>query len=212
MSARGISDVSVQIGAAIKRGDRFRCILADPPWTYRAFSTAGLGRAPQRHYATMTTAEIAALRVREIALPKCWLFLWTSGPHLFKAIEIMRAWGFEYSSIAFTWAKLKKSAPPRIWDARSFWQGLGHTTRKNTELCLLGRRGKPGRLSREVFELIIAPRREHSRKPDQQYQRIETYCAGPRVELFSRVAWPGWTAWGNEVGTFKAPARAYARG
>jgi N6-adenosine-specific RNA methylase IME4 len=74
----------------------------------------------------------------------------------------------------------------------------------------LGRRGRPERLAKDVFEIILAPRREHSRKPDEVYRRIERYCAGPRLELFARESRPGWTAWGNETTRFDAPDEAPA--
>jgi N6-adenosine-specific RNA methylase IME4 len=86
--------------------------------------------------------------------------------------------------------------------------GLGHTTRKSTETCFLGRRGRPKRLSRAVREVIIAPVREHSRKPDEQYSRIEAFCEGPRLELFARQRVPGWVPWGNEIDKFTAEGAA----
>jgi N6-adenosine-specific RNA methylase IME4 len=76
--------------------------------------------------------------------------------------------------------------------------GLGHTTRANVELCWLARRGNPHRLDMGVRELIVAPARQHSRKPDETYQRIEQFCAGPYVELFARQQWPGWICVGHE--------------
>jgi hypothetical protein len=116
----------------------------------------------------------------------------------------MDAWGFRYSSVAFTWVKTNPKAPVLFLDHRSFHIGLGHTTRKNAEFCLLGRRGSPKRLSKAVRELIIAPRREHSRKPEEAYARIEQFCAGPRLELFGRQTRLGWEVWGNEATKFDA--------
>jgi N6-adenosine-specific RNA methylase IME4 len=81
--------------------------------------------------------------------------------------------------------------------------GNGFTTRKNAELCLLGRRGKPRRNSKGVRELIVSPRRKHSQKPDEQYARIEHFCSGPYLELFARQRRPGWTAWGDELDKFE---------
>lgn len=83
--------------------------------------------------------------------------------------------------------------------------GGGYGTRKNAEICWLGRRGNPKRRSRDVRELIVAPRREHSRKPDEQYGRIERLCAGPYLELFARQQRPGWIALGDEVNKFQFP-------
>jgi N6-adenosine-specific RNA methylase IME4 len=80
--------------------------------------------------------------------------------------------------------------------------GGGLTTRKNSESCWLFRRGNPRILSHAVREMIVAPRREHSRKPIEAYQRIEEFCPGPRLELFARTAWPEWAAYGNQIGMF----------
>jgi N6-adenosine-specific RNA methylase IME4 len=80
--------------------------------------------------------------------------------------------------------------------------GTGFSTRKNAEVCWLGHRGRPQRKSKAVRELIVAPRREHSRKPDEIYSRIEALCDGPYLELFARQRWPGWTCFGDESGKF----------
>jgi N6-adenosine-specific RNA methylase IME4 len=93
------------------------------------------------------------------------------------------------------WVKTNKKKP-------GFFMGAGYTTRKNVEISWLGRRGNPRRLSKSVRELIIAPRREHSRKPDEVYGRIEQFCAGPYVELFARQQRPGWLVWGDQVDRF----------
>jgi N6-adenosine-specific RNA methylase IME4 len=86
---------------------------------------------------------------------------------------------------------------------------MGYYTRQQTELCLLATRGKPAVRDRGVRQLIIAPRREHSRKPDEQYERIERLVDGPYLEMFARQKWPGWDSWGNEVEKFN-PQRAVA--
>jgi N6-adenosine-specific RNA methylase IME4 len=84
--------------------------------------------------------------------------------------------------------------------------GQGYTTRKNAEDVLLFRRGKPERISKSVHEIIIAPRRDHSRKPEEFYERAEKYCPGPRLEMFTRFTRPGWSAWGNEATKFNEAA------
>ena len=106
--------------------------------------------------------------------------------------------------MAFTWIKLK-----RRYDAHQLrvlptadadlHVGLGLTTRKNAEFCLLGRRGNARRLAKDVREVVLAPVREHSRKPDEAYARVERYCAGPYLELFARQRRPGWDSWGDEL-------------
>lgn len=187
---------------------RYGVILADPPWHHASRSAKGqTGRSPSAKYVTMPLADICALPVAKIAARDAHLFLWTTGPHLQQAFRVMAAWGFEYSSIGFLWAKLNPSAASSMFVTDTDWHvGMGYTTRKNTEICLLGRRGKPVRKSKSVRELIVAARRQHSRKPDQARQRIEAYADGPYLEMFSRESAPGWDAWGLEVGKFDREA------
>ena len=104
------------------------------------------------------------------------------------------AWNFVYKTVAFTWAKTTK-------DGAGFPIGCGYWTRANPEQCLLATRGRPQRLSRAVRQLILTPRREHSRKPDEVYDRIEALVPGPYLELFARAPREGWHSWGNEVAT-----------
>jgi N6-adenosine-specific RNA methylase IME4 len=175
----------------------FGAISADPAYHFETYSEKGQGRSPSQHYRDMTLDQIAAFPIAELLRDHAWLFLWIPDPHIESGLNLMRAWGFKFSGKAFTWVKYNP-------ETDKFAFGLGHTTRKNTESCWLGRRGKPRRLSKGVHELIIAPRREHSRKPDEQYGRIERYCAGPYLELFARQRWRGWTAWGDETDRFAA--------
>lgn len=100
--------------------------------------------------------------------------------------------GFNYKTVAFTWAKQTK-------DAKGWSIGLGYWTRCNPEQCLLFTRGNPRRRSASVRQLVVAPRREHSRKPDEIYDRIETLIDGPYVELFARQRREGWSSWGNQL-------------
>ncbi len=176
-------------------------ILVDVPWNFKSFTDSISNRDPRRHYRTLSLAEISALPVSDLAARDCHLFFWTTSPFLPKAFEIITAWGFRYSSVAFTWAKLRAKCA-KLTSEADFHVGLGHTTRKNTEICLLARRGSPRRLHRDVRELLVAPRREHSRKPDEIYERIERYASGPYVELFARRSRPGWSSWGDESTKF----------
>jgi N6-adenosine-specific RNA methylase IME4 len=184
----------------------FSCILADPPWTYKVRSAKGEGRGAVQHYPTMHLAGIKELPVADVCAKDAHLFLWTTTPHLPQALDLMRAWGFDYSTVAFVWLKLNKHAPVLFSDVQSMFVGMGHTTRQNAELVLLGRRGSPKRLNKSTRQVIIAHRREHSRKPEESYDRIEAYCAGPRLELFGRQSRPGWTVWGNEADKFDEAA------
>ena len=194
----------------------FAAIMADPPWHFKsrtALQSANWTsrRDAEKHYAVLGVEDIAALPVGSVAARDAHLFLWTTGPCLQQAFEVMRAWGFRYSSVAFTWVKLKRSHDPYqlrvVPTAESdLHVGLGLTTRKNAEFCLLGRRGNAKRVSKKVREIILSPVREHSRKPDEAYERVQAYCAGPYLDLFSRQSRPGWTAWGLETGKFDREA------
>lgn len=189
-------------------------IAADPPWKFKARTALqsrnwDSARDVEKHYDCIETPDLEALPVRDLAAKDCHLFLWATGPCLRQAFDVIEAWGFRYSTVAFTWAKLRSSHDPmqlRVLPtmAADFHVGLGLTTRKNAEFVLLGRRGSPKRLRKDIRELIIAPRREHSRKPDEFFDRVRAYAVGPYLELFSRETRPGWTCWGNEVGKFTA--------
>ena len=183
----------------------FACVLADPPWSFRSWSDKGKNRAPdamvrqkglaERHYATMGLADIKALPVADVCAKDAVLFLWAVDCMLPEALDLMKGWGFTFKTVAFTWVKQNRVSPtPAI--------GLGYWTRGNPEMCLLGTRGKPRRLSAAVRQLIEAPRREHSRKPDETHGRIEALVPGPRLELFARQKRPGWTVWGNQTERF----------
>lgn len=178
----------------------FKVVHADAAWL---FKTGKNGRP--WHYKRMTLAEIKAMQVKESCDKDCWLFFWTTGPHLEQAFEVLRAWGFKYSGMGFTWIKLNKRAGELFFTKADIFMGQGYTTRKNAEFCLLAKRGKPKRISKKEHEVIISPRREHSRKPDEVFARIERFAVGPYLELFSREDRAGWTVWGDETGKFKKP-------
>ena len=186
----------------------YGAILADPPWRYNTWSGKGRDRCPDarpfkgspaRHFEVMSPHELKALPVPYMAAPDCALFLWVTDPMLPLGLELLRAWGFEFKTVAFTWAKTGKSV--------AFPMGTGYWTRANPEMCLLGTMGKPKRLKRDVRQLIVAPRREHSRKPDEIYERIERLVAGPYLEMFARQQWPGWDAWGDETTKYAEAAK-----
>jgi N6-adenosine-specific RNA methylase IME4 len=184
---------------AAPRPNQYRVIYADPPWTFATYSRKGKGRSAEAHYDCMSPAEIKALPVADWAANDCVLLLWTTDPVLPMALEVIRSWGFTYKTVGFYWAKLNKSAATSVYNEGSFFTGLGFWTRANPELCLLATRGHPRRQSAAVKKLIVSPRREHSRKPDEAYARIEALCEGPYLEMFARSAQPGWDAW-SEAG------------
>ncbi len=188
--------------SAPPRAGRYRLVYADPPWPFGTYSHKGKGRSPEAWYDTMTVEEIAALPVGEWAARDAVLLLWTTDPLLPRALEVIGAWGFTYKTVGFYWAKLRKRADPRRFSPEDFVAGLGFWTRANPELCLLATRGRPKRRSNAVRRLIVSPRREHSRKPDEAYERIEALVEGPYLELFARTVRPGWDSWGSERDLF----------
>jgi N6-adenosine-specific RNA methylase IME4 len=171
-------------------------ILADPPLAFATWSSKGEGRSPQHHYTCLSFDRLAAIPIGSVAARNCFLFLWIPLRSAFLVRPLMQAWGFTFSGAGFGWVKQNRSGV-------GYFMGGGYITRHNIEVCWLGRRGSPRRKSAGVRELIVAPVREHSRKPDEVYQRIEALCDGPYLELFARQRWPGWICVGDEVGKFQ---------
>jgi N6-adenosine-specific RNA methylase IME4 len=177
---------------------RFPIIYADAPWKMNLDEIGSL-KSFEAHYPTMDLAEIAALPVADIATPDAALFLWSIPAMLPEALEVMSAWGFTYVS-QIVWVKDKI--------------GLGYWVRYQHELLLIGRRGNiPTPPERERPPSVInAPRREHSRKPDEAYELIERmYPELPKIELFARQTRAGWAAWGNEIAREAADFRSANR-
>ncbi|MDO8596396.1 MAG: MT-A70 family methyltransferase [Sulfuricaulis sp.] len=193
----------------------FGAILADPPWRFETYNENGRGRcpdwkpfkwSPSIHYDTIGSNDVAAMPVESLARDDACLFMWISWPMLEDALAIMSAWGFKYKTCGFAWLKADVSTINMFDGPVGVQIGTGYWTRSNSEVCLLATRGKPKRLNADVRQGIIAPRREHSRKPDGIHERIERLVAGPYLELFARQRRPGWTVWGNETEKFKATA------
>ena len=169
-------------------------IAADPPWAFLTRSAKGKGRSPEQHYGCMSLDDIKALPVADLAAKDCCLLLWITDPLLELGFDVIKAWGFTFKTVGFYWAKTNADGTP--------FCGMGYYTRANPEQCLLATRGNPKRLSKSVRRLIISPRREHSRKPDEFFTRAEQLMPGPYLELFSRQYRIGWTTWGNQEGKF----------
>ena len=170
---------------------KYNIIYADPPWKHDAW-VAG-NKAPNLHYPTMTTEEISALPISELADSDCALFLWATYPHLPEALQVIKAWGFDYSPAAFVWVKKNKTADTPFF-------GCGAWTRANSEICLLATRGHVQRLDASISQIIEAPIEEHSKKPDIVRELIERLVGKlPRIELFCRNPAVGWDVWGNEA-------------
>lgn len=175
---------------------KFDIIYADPPWRYAdTLHAKGMrNQSAESHYNTMSLADIKALPVQDIAADNCVLFLWVTMPLLPEGLEVIKAWGFKYKSNAFTWIKTNKKA------RNSLYYGLGRWTRGNAELCLIAVKGKPKRVGKDVFSVVLAPIREHSRKPDEVRDLIRRLVGnGDAIELFSRQRAIGWEVWGNQA-------------
>ncbi len=184
-------------------GQRFGTIMADPPWRF----TNQTGKVAPEHkrlnrYPTMTLGDIKAMPVSTLCADPCHLYLWVPNALLPEGLEVMKAWGFDYKS-NLIWQKVRKDGGP---DGR----GVGFYFRNVTEILLFGVRGKaartlaPGRSQVNFIEapdgdLLKTRKREHSRKPDEQYAIIEGCSRGPFLELFARGERPGWTVWGNQA-------------
>jgi N6-adenosine-specific RNA methylase IME4 len=184
------------------------CVACDAPLHFATWSPKGQGRAPSRHYGSHSPEMIMTLPLQTVLADDAWLWLWWPDPHLPRLIEAMRALGFKFSGKGFTWIKtLKSLAHGSRWISSDeieseLHMGGGLTTRKNSETCWLGRRGKPKILSKGVREVIVAPVRVRSRKPDAFYERVERFCPGPGLDLFGRQGRQGWTVYGDEASKF----------
>jgi N6-adenosine-specific RNA methylase IME4 len=175
-------------------GGRFSTVLADPPWRFqnRTGKVAPEHRRLSR-YDTMTAAEVCALPVPEVVADNAHLYLWVPNALIADGMRVMEAWGFTYKS-NIVWAKRRKDGAP---DGR----GVGFYFRNVTELILFGVRGHMRTLDpgRRQVNMIETQKREHSRKPDEQYGIIEACSPGPYLEMFARYARPGWVSWGLEA-------------
>lgn len=143
---------------------RYSVVYADPPWTYRDKALAG-NRGAGCKYPVMSIEDICRLPVKELADDDCMLFLWVTMPKLNEAFNVIKAWGFEYKTCAFTWIKQNKKSDSLFW-------GMGSWTRANAELCLLATKGNPKRASAGVHSVIISHIEEHSKKPAETRDRI----------------------------------------
>ena len=176
---------------AIAKGRRFKTIMADPPWRFQnATGKVAPGHKRLNRYGTMTLPDIQALPVSEIADDTSHLYLWVPNALLPEGLSVLQAWGFSYKSNV-VWHKIRK-------DGGSDGRGVGFYFRNVTELILFGVRGKNARTlgpGRSQVNMMQTRKREHSRKPDEQYDLIEACSPGPYLELFGRGVRSGWTTW-----------------
>ena len=190
-------DLNRQIAKELRQlatGTKFRTVMADPPWRFQNRT----GKMAPEHkrlnrYGTMTLEDIMAMPVAETVAETAHLYLWVPNALLPEGLAVLQAWGFTYKS-NLVWHKIRKDGGP---DGR----GVGFYFRNTTELLLFGTRGKNARTlppGRRQVNFIGSRKREHSRKPDEQYPLIESCSPGPFLELFARGPRPGWTVWGNQ--------------
>jgi site-specific DNA-methyltransferase (adenine-specific) len=167
-------------------------ILADPSWDYKDKASAG-GRGSSYKFPTMDLVEIALMPVEEIASKNCILFLWATPPMINEAMVVLKSWGFKYKTFGFVWVKKTRKGTKKI--------GMGHYTRSNAEVCLIGVKGKPKIKSHSVRQVIESIAGENSAKPVEVHERIEQLMGDKtkKIELFARSRKKGWKAWGLEV-------------
>ena len=171
---------------------KYNIIYADPPWSYKDKALAG-NRGACCKYPTMSIEDICNLPVANISDKDCILFMWVTMPKLNECLDVIKSWGFEYKTSAFTWVKKNRKSD-------SLFMGMGRWTRANAEICLLATKGKPKRVSASVHSVIVSNIQEHSKKPNEARTRIVDLCGDqPRIELFARQYADGWDCWGNEV-------------
>ena len=175
---------------------KYQIIYADPAWQYDDKSLNRGGA--ERHYRTMPAKDICGLPINDIAENDCALFMWATFPKLQEALDVIKAWGFEYKTCAFVWVKTNKRTNPKQLgflaeeSFDSFW-GMGRWTRSNAEICLFAVKGKPKRESAGVHQIIYSPISRHSAKPKETREKIIALCGDiPRVELFAREKPEGW--------------------
>lgn len=171
-------------------------IMADPPWSYKNYSTKGEGKGAAGQYSTMSLDDIKALPVAALAKRDCLLWLWATNPLLPDCMSVMTAWGFQFKT-AGHWSKKTRNGKQAF--------GTGYLLRAAGEPFLIGTRGAP-KTSRSVRSVIEGVIREHSRKPEEAFAAaVALMPDAKRCELFSRQHRPGWDCWGNEVDKFNAP-------
>jgi N6-adenosine-specific RNA methylase IME4 len=182
----------------------FDVALVDPPWLY--YGSPDKWAAAGKVYALLDDAALAAMPVRDLLHPRSVVFLWATGPRLDAAVALLAAWGLAFRGVGFVWVKCARNGQPI--GARGVRPSIVKPT---TEFVLCGspcKRGRPLPVADEsVRQVVLAPVADHSRKPDEVHERIETlYPNASRVELFARRPRVGWTTWGNELPAVEARA------
>lgn len=186
---------------------RFKVAAIDCPWhfdTRAPVRAKGADRSPQKHYPTASVDHLKTIPMQDILDQDAWVACWMTGPLMVKGVHILlaRAWGLQLSGMGFVWVKLWDGFDTDVFARtplleRDLAMGGGYTTRKNAEFVVLMKNGNPKVARRDIREIIISPRREHSRKPEEFYRRMEHFTEGPRIDMFGGAPRKGWTYWGQ---------------
>ena len=178
---------------------KYNIVYADPPWNYSSKSavnnTTGMEIKPlSNHYNTMKLQELEELPIKNITQKDAVCFLWVTDSHLDEALQIFKAWGFKYKTIAFNWIKTTSKG--------NYFKNVAPWTMKSSEICLLGVKGTMSKYKKanNIESLVIAQRTRHSKKPHEVRKRIELLFGDlPRIELFARERIKGWDSWGDQI-------------
>lgn len=171
--------------------NKYEIIYTDPPWQYASseilVEASLLNKDDNNHYPTMSTDKIKAIDVPSLCADDCLMFMWVVSPMLDDGIDVLKHWGFDFTTVGFVWYK-ERTNP-------------GHYTMSSTELVIIGKRGKipTPRGARDVKQFLSQTRGKHSQKPSQIRSRIDQmFPTQNKLEMFARTATPGWHVWGNE--------------
>jgi len=171
---------------------KYQIIYADPPWQFKNYNDSKATKFVGNIYPVLTTNDICKLPISKIADDNCALLIWATFPKLLDCFKVIESWGFQYKTNAFTWIKKNKSG-------KGLFMGMGYYTRSNAEICLLAIKGNPlKRISHSIHSVVVTPREEHSKKPDEVRRRIINLFGDiSRIELFARQKTEGWDVWGQ---------------
>ncbi len=185
---------------------KYQIIYADPPWEYSSDpnSKRGIWGLAHQQYQTVNLDDLKKLPIQQIADDNCILFMWATFPNLQQALDLIKAWGFEFKTVAFVWEKFDKT------NNTTKKYGLGWYTRSNCEIVMLGRKGKFERQSAAVQQIVKSTISNHSQKPNEVRDRILKLCGDlPRIELFARTKVHGWDVWGNDEKLKNTPLESW---
>ncbi len=178
---------------------KYNVIYADPPWHYGSKSAVNNTKGSEikplsDHYNTLSLEDLKLLPIDSLTEKDVACFMWVTDSHIDEALDIFKAWGFQYKTIAFNWSKTTSKG--------NYCKNVAPWTMKSSEICLLGTKGamSKNKQANNIESLVIAERTKHSKKPDEVRKRIDLLFGNlPKIELFARQKTEGWDVWGNEV-------------